>query len=417
MPVTKPSLELLRSLTDEHVLRALMEEPRLTRAELATRTGLSKPTISEGVRRLGATGLVADTGERTTGRGRAGSYYALAGDVGTALVVSVAPEGVVAEVLDAHGAVTSRHEEPIARPARPARVTRSLRACVTSALDTSPAGPPRLAVVSAADPVSRSTGRLVHLPDAPFLLGELSPVEVLAELLGLDPQVVTVDNDVNWAARAEQALGPTGAAAASGATSHDDIVYLHLGEGLGCAVVSDGEVRRGHEGFVGEIAHVTTAGRGGRAVAFTEVFAELGLRHEGSTSIDVDALLAAVAGSDRPSRSVCRQLATAVGGVLAAVVALADPAVVVLGGTWGAHPAVLAAVDEEFGRQPRRVALRAARVTQEPSLVGARVHAVEGLRSALVAAAREAGSGPGDGRPTAPPPAEGQSPVSRPAQT
>jgi hypothetical protein len=30
---------------------------------------------------------------------------------------------------------------------------------------------PRLAVVSAADPVDRATGRLVHLPDSPFLLG------------------------------------------------------------------------------------------------------------------------------------------------------------------------------------------------------------------------------------------------------
>ena len=43
--VTKPSLELLRALSDEHVLRALMAEPRLTRAELACRTGISKPTV------------------------------------------------------------------------------------------------------------------------------------------------------------------------------------------------------------------------------------------------------------------------------------------------------------------------------------------------------------------------------------
>ena len=59
---------------------------------------------------------------------------------------------------------------------------------------------PRLAVVSAADPVDRATGRLVHLPDAPFLPGELDPVQILA------PSVrgpVIVDNDGNWAARAE----------------------------------------------------------------------------------------------------------------------------------------------------------------------------------------------------------------------
>src|ERR1700742_691753 len=95
----KPSLELVRSLTDEHVLRALMRHRRLTRAELAAETGISKPTAGESVRRLTEAGLVADTGERTAGgrgRGRVGTYYALAGDVGVALAVSLAPRGIVA---------------------------------------------------------------------------------------------------------------------------------------------------------------------------------------------------------------------------------------------------------------------------------------------------------------------------------
>src|SRR5690349_2282602 len=113
---------MLRALTDEHVLRALMRHRRLTRAELATHTGISKPTISESVRRLAAADLVVDTGERTTGRGRVGSYYALADDVGYALVVSVAPEGVVAEVVDAYGDVVAHAVEEVTRPAHPAQV-------------------------------------------------------------------------------------------------------------------------------------------------------------------------------------------------------------------------------------------------------------------------------------------------------
>src|ERR1700754_1728446 len=102
----KPSLELLRALTDEHVLRALMRERRLTRAELAAATGISKPTAGESVRRLVAAGLVADTGQRTAGgrgRGRVGSYYSLAASVGGALAGSLAPEGIVSECGDAHG--------------------------------------------------------------------------------------------------------------------------------------------------------------------------------------------------------------------------------------------------------------------------------------------------------------------------
>jgi predicted NBD/HSP70 family sugar kinase len=368
----KPSLDVLRALTDEHVLRALMEHRRLTRAELATRTGISKPTISESVRRLGAAGLVTDTGERTTGRGRVGAYYALATDVGCALVVSVAPDGVVAQALDAHGDVVASATEEIARPARPAEVVRALDAA-THRVRADGAPRFRLAVVSAADPVDRATGRLVHLPDAPFLLGELSPVEVLA---GSVDGPVVVDNDVNWAARAERAAAP----------ALDDFVHLHLGEGLGCAVVNDGVVRRGRTGLVGEIAHVLTPGPDGAAVPFTEVFAALGLRRPGSTAVDVDALRARIGSAG--GAAVLAALSRAVAGVVAAAVALADPELVVVGGTWGPDPALLDALGVELRRLPRPVPVRAAQVTDRPALAGARDQAVAELRSTVANAAR-----------------------------
>lgn len=374
MPPDKPSLDLLRCLSDEHVLRALMDEPRCTRAALAARTGISKPTISQSVRRLTEAGLLVDTGLRTTGRGRAGSYYALA-DVGRALVVSIAPSGIVAESVDCHGDVRARTQHPVGRPARPAEVAGALESAATDVLTVS-SRPPLLAVVSAADPVDRATGRLVHLPDAPFLLGELSPVDVLAPLVA---GPVLVDNDVNWAARTE--LTDTEAALGG------DVAYVHLGEGLGCAIISDGAVRRGHAGLAGEIAHLVTTGPGGRAMPFTRVFAELALRRPGTTAVDVASLRRAVrlpAGED----DVGSVLGRAVAGVLTAIVALADPAAIVLGGAWGRDPAVLDAVCREMSRQARHVQVRAARAVDEPSLAGARSHALQELRSAVIAMAR-----------------------------
>ena len=368
---SKPSLELLRELSDEHVLRALMDEARLTRAELAARTGISKPTVGESVRRLEVAGVVADTGARSTGRGRAGSYYALAGGIGCALAVSIAPEAIAAEIVDAHGAVVARATEHVRRPVRPEQVTASVREAGRR-VQAEVRAPVRLAVVSAADPVDRVTGRLLPLPDAPFLLGEVSPAQALADLVA---GPVLVDNDVNWAARAERA--------AAGAGPVDDFTYLFLGEGLGCAVVSDGEVRRGHRGLAGEIAHVVTTGPGGRAMAFIDVFADLGVRHPGSTAIDVAALTTAVTGSGRAERAARDALGVAVSGVVSAAVALTDPQVVVIGGTWGIHPAVLEAVQAACGRLTRAVALRPALVTEDAPLAGARAQAVRDLRWAI----------------------------------
>ena len=67
----------------------------------------------------------------------------------------------------------------------------------------------------------------------------------------------------------------------------------------------------------------------------------------------------------------------AVSGVLAAVVALADPELIVVGGSWGAHPVVFDAICTAFAGLPRHVALRSAELTVEPSLSGARIDALK----------------------------------------
>lgn len=351
-------LDLVRSLTDEQVLRALMEHRRLTRAELATTIGISKPTAGESVRRLSERGLLVDTGERTPGgrgKGRVGSYYGLSATAGTALAVSIAPAGVTVEGIDAYGDTTAHVSHAIEHPAR---VAETLRATARAA-----GGHPRLAVVSVADPVDRATGRLVELPDAPFLVGALDPV---AELAPLVDGPVVVDNDVNWAARAERDRATPG--------ERDNFAHLFLGEGLGCAIVSDGEITRGHRGLAGEVAHLITIGPGGRAVAFTEIFAELGLRRPGSTAIDAGRLLGATDARE--------PLARAVGGVIAAIVALADPARVVVGGSWG--PALVADIRAAVAGMPRAVPVEPASGGRDADLAGARQDALHRLRAAIV---------------------------------
>jgi predicted NBD/HSP70 family sugar kinase len=212
----------------------------------------------------------------------------------------------------------------------------------------------------------------VALPDAPFLVGELSPAEILQELTAR----VYVDNDVNWAARAERS--------ASAAGSFEDAVYLYLGEGLGGAVISDAEVRRGHRGLGGEVMHLLTVGPSGRACTFTEVFARAGLRRDDSPAVDLEKIDRVLSGATAGQRSTRDVVARAIAGICSAIVGLVDPEVVVLGGPWGINPALVRAVTAEVALLPRPVQIRPASVIDEAPLQGARADAVQQLRGLLL---------------------------------
>ena len=104
-----------------------------------------------------------------------------------------------------------------------------------------------------------------------------------------------------------------------------DFGYVYLDDGMGCAIISDAEVRRGAAGLAGEIAHLITAGPRRPGDAADRRFRPARpAASPSSTAIDVDRLLAAV-----ERRIACRRLppahalGQAMSGVLAAVVALA----------------------------------------------------------------------------------------------
>jgi predicted NBD/HSP70 family sugar kinase len=219
--------------------------------------------------------------------------------------------------------------------------------------------------------VNRSSGQLVHLPDAPFMVGNLDPVAVLSPLVSGS---ILVDNDVNWAARAEREAGES---------QLDNFVYIHLGEGLGCAVVGEGEVKRGHRGVAGEIAHVLTTGPRGLATPLTGVFAALDLRRPGTTAIDVEQLRTRFAEVDADGSTTLETVARAVHGVIVAAIALADPEEIVMGGSWGRDQPVIDALARYLEGSPRAVPVRAALLEDSPDQIGARTRALSELRTLI----------------------------------
>jgi glucokinase len=140
----------------------------------------------------------------------------------------------------------------------------------------------------------------------------------LADALGAP---VAFDNDVNLAALAE-----------SEARAVDDLAFIAVGTGVGMGIVSDGRLLRGAHGAAGEIGQLPV---GDHVVA---PFGALGPLE----AIAGGAGLAARAGTtsarevfDGGPHALLDEQATVLASAIRAVVALLDPALIVLGGGIG----------------------------------------------------------------------------------
>jgi predicted NBD/HSP70 family sugar kinase len=320
-----------------------------------------------------ATGLLAESGRQTGRRGRAGTFYRLRGDAGVALALSAGPDGLIVETCDLRGTVSARLEREVPHPARSAELGPILVDTVSAALAAAP-GPVLGWALSVAGPVDQATGRLVQLPNSPFLLDELNPRQLVD---GLTDTELLVDNDVNWAALAEQHEGS--------AQDLDHFVYCYLGPGLGAALVSDGAVLHGHRGLAGELAHVLTAGPGGRSMRLLECFTAWELQQPGSDAIDVARVAEVLHGGTAEHRRVRDELVGAVAGALCSITALVNPEGVLLGGPWSSAGDLIPRVAELVHTEAAVGAVvRPAQLDGRAPLTGARLQAVRTARRSLL---------------------------------
>ncbi len=367
------SLDLLSQITDRHVVDQLLSSAELTRAEIAARTGISKPTISESIRRLEADGLVASAGQQQGRRGRAGTYYTLRSDLGRALALGAGPDGLVAEIRDVRGGLIGRLERETPSPITAAELNPRLLGLVEEAVAQA-SGQVLAAALTVAGPVDRSSGRLVRLPDSPFLVDELDPRTLLGPLLRAN---LHVDNDVNWAAVAEYHEGS--------ATDLDDFCYVYLGHGIGGAVMWNGEPIRGGAGLAGEFAHVRTTGPGGRSMRLIECFGAWDLLQPGSSAIDVARLTTSLEAPGAGARRVRDAVVTAVAGAICSITAVLNPTGVIIGGPWS----TVGGFGYRLTERVRESAVidtdvRPAAIGDSAPLVGARLAAVRAAQRSLL---------------------------------
>lgn len=194
---------------------------------------------------------------------------------------------------------------------------------------------PGLSTIGLALPglIDRSAGRIAH-----STLNTLMEGTGIAEAIKNDTGIsVVIENDANAAAIAELRVG-----AGRGCRN---MFYITLGEGVGGAIILDGELWRGDSGFAGEFGSMAINSDGMRlediASAANIVRRTQNRFHQDSTSslsklpehrINIDAIVNAAKNEDDFALLMLERTGTYVGTAVASVINLLDIERIVVGG-------------------------------------------------------------------------------------
>ena len=231
-------------------------------------------------------------------------------------------------------------------------------------------------------PVEFATGT----PVAPPIMPGWDGYGVATRLRERYDATVLVDNDVNI-----MALGEYWSRWRD--TAH--LLFVKVGTGIGCGVITDGRIHRGAQGAAGDIGHIhvpdhddvicrcgnlgcleAIAGGGAMATKLTE----LGITAENSRDV-----VRHVRDGRPEAMRLVRQAGRELGGVLASAVNFFNPAVIVIGGDIAhADEHLLAGVREVVYRRSTALATRSIRIARSTlddraGVIGAAVMVIEAV--------------------------------------
>jgi len=371
--------------TERAILAQIMGAEMTKRSEISERLGLSKATISAGMKRLLTARLVTELGvAHGGGLGRPAGVYRVSDQAGCCLAIDMGTTRVWVRVVALDGRILGEAEERIR--ASSADVSRGQLRVAPRLIERmggvlSEHGTHVRGCVIAA-PVKVS----LDIPEPPRLAPVFGAVRALPA--GED-MTIAVENNVNCAAIAEGQQGV--------AQGRATFAYLQVGVKIGLGFVHEGRLLRGRGG-AGEVAclpypwgtgarpthlalehHIGAAGLLARARAREDI--------PMPPRTDVAALFARAAAGEPGPRELVAEHAREIGEAAAAIVALLDPGLIVLGGGVGSNPILLRGVRHEVRRLAWDTEIANGRLGSDATIIGASRLATEAARRAALAGA------------------------------
>jgi predicted NBD/HSP70 family sugar kinase len=374
---------LLRAINERTLLEYLRSHKPTSRAQLARATRLSKPTVSQALASLESAGLVRAVGQSIPSKGgRVATLYEPNPDAGYVVGVDIGRGWVRAAVANLAGHIMARSDTPNAAQSASALVTLSSRLArdvvATAGLSWSQVVHAVIGTPGVFDEQSKRVLFSSNLPE----WGRHGLVTELQSAFGLS---LSVENDANLAALAERSFG--------WGVGIRTLVYITIGTGVGMGIVIDGTLYRGARGAAGEIGFLPF---GNGTVEDVSKVSEnyLGMFEEATSasaiirqarkqglpdSLSPRQIFDAAQQGDSAARAVVEQEGARLALAIAAITAVLDPELIVLGGGIGQRGDLLLPPLERRLQQltPLRPRIVTSKLGDESVLLGSIATALE----------------------------------------
>jgi len=363
------------------VVTAIRRRGPLSRSDLSEHLDYSRASVTGIVGRMIDARILAEAGEGKSAGGRRPYLLDINPRLGYVVGVDIGATSLDIALADFRGGILERAGEAADVRGRPEAFLDRVAALIGELLDRRGAAAGEVVGIGVGvpGPVEFSSGVLIAPPLMPLWEG----FPIRRYLRGYFPSArVAVDNDVNIMARGEHQAGA--------GRDMDNFLFIKIGTGIGCGIISHGEVYRGADGAAGDVGHICvdyngpvchcgnqgcleimTAGPAiaaealARAESGDSPFLAARLAERGAlTAIDVGD---AAAAGDRAAMEIVRRSGRMVGGVLATLVNFYNPEAVFIGGGV-AHigNGLLSAVRQATLRRATALSTRHLRVEYSP---------------------------------------------------
>ena len=323
---------LLKRLNARAVLESIREGAPISRAEIARRTGISKPTVSLALQALLESGVVRETAPDPDRPHYGAVFFEPVPEAALVVGLDIGARFLRGAISDLDGRIRARQDIEL----RGVTAESALAAVVEvrqALLDA--AGRPEAldgAVVGVPGVVDPSSGAVSLATNVPGI----EQRDFRADLEELLEVPVRLENDINLAALGEQWRGI--------ARGVDDFLFLSIGTGMGGGLVLHGELHRGRNGAAGELDYAL-AGLPEEldpcAQAVASLTAHLAPGFVGRSSLrspfEPRLVFAAARTGDPLAHAVVQEEARRIALHVMPAAAVADVELVVLGGGLGAN--------------------------------------------------------------------------------